>query len=304
MGREEPSGVVVVDKPEGMTSAKAVDMVKRRLDVSKAGHAGTLDPFATGVLVCCLNQATRLAQFFLHGEKTYRGVLQLGVETDTQDATGTVIGVKDPGEVSEDALGRVFQRFRGKILQKPPVFSALKHNGTPLYKLARQGRPVQKPAREVFISAIDILEVALPHVSFEVTCSAGTYIRTLCADVGAVLGCGGHLASLRRTASSGFTQAEAVSLGQTQKGSPSNTLGDRVLPMADALRGMPAFTADSRLMGKIYHGKTLTPADLPGAPRVSEGGFIKIVDENANLCAVLDARQRSDRYTYCCVFHA
>ncbi len=197
-------GIFVIDKPENISSAAVVARLKKILGVRKAGHAGTLDPFATGVLVCCVNQATKLARFFLHSNKKYTAVLKLGVETDTQDLTGTVISRCEDINFDEKKIKSVFEKFKGAIEQVPPVYSALKHEGVPLYKLARQGKPVQKPPRPVFISCLNIIEINLPEISFEVSCSGGTYIRTLCADIGAELGCGGHLKELRRTESSGF----------------------------------------------------------------------------------------------------
>ncbi|MGD8740958.1 MAG: tRNA pseudouridine(55) synthase TruB, partial [Desulfobacterales bacterium] len=215
--RQESNGIIVVDKPQNISSARVVAEVKRLLDARKVGHAGTLDPFAAGVLVCCINDATRLARFLLAGNKTYDATLKLGIETDTQDMTGTVTAVKPVKDWPEDAIKSAVKKFEGQIEQQPPVFSALKHKGTPLYRLARMGTPVQKPARKVHISKINILEVKLPLVHFEVACSAGTYIRTLCADIGQQLGCGGHLLALTRTESSGFKIQQALSLARLEK---------------------------------------------------------------------------------------
>jgi tRNA pseudouridine55 synthase len=204
--------VLIIDKPAGLSSAQVVGRVKKLLHVKKVGHAGTLDPFATGVLVCLVNQATRLAQFFLSSEKQYEAELRLGIDTDTQDRTGQVIRRRPIPEGVEAALQRVCDRFVGDIAQIPPAFSALKHQGVALYKLARSGKPVRKPARNIRIEQLQIRSISLPTVRFSVTCSAGTYIRTLCADIGEMLGCGGHLSELRRTVSSGFNIDEAISL--------------------------------------------------------------------------------------------
>ena len=169
--RKELNGVIVIDKPPGITSANVVARVKKLLKAKKAGHTGTLDPFATGVLVCCINRATKLSRFFLHGKKRYEAILQLGVETDTQDLTGNVINVCHNLEFSEKAIQSAFKRFEGKIEQLPPVYSALKHKGVPLYKLARSKKPVQKPARQVSIITLKILKIKLPFIRFEVLCS-------------------------------------------------------------------------------------------------------------------------------------
>jgi len=233
------SGIIVVDKPANTTSAEVVAVVKKLLGAGKIGHTGTLDPFATGVLVCCVNRATKLARFFLHGSKTYEAVLHLGIETDTQDFTGTVTATGKETGFSDHAIRSVFEQFEGTLDQVPPVYSALKHKGTPLHKLARRGTPVQKPARRVFISKIEIVKIDLPLVRFTVSCGAGTYIRTLCADIGASLGCGGHLKELRRIESSGFTVAEGVTLPQLKKLVLSGKASERMVSMADALQEIP-----------------------------------------------------------------
>jgi len=298
----ELNGVLVVDKPANITSARVVAVVKKLAGASKAGHAGTLDPFATGTLVCCVNKATKLARFFLHGRKTYEAVLHLGVETDTQDSTGTITSTCDEVNLSEKTIRSLFKKFEGAIEQHPPVYSALKHKGVPLYKLARSGRPVQKSARPVFIYSNKIIEINLPAVYFEISCSGGTYIRTICADIGKALGCGGHLKTLRRTESSGFTIQEATALSELEECALSGTLPDRIINMANALRDMPEHIADKALTGKIMKGTILTENNFTSGQSVKPGGFIKITDVNRELIAVLNRRKESGRFGYCCVF--
>lgn len=297
------NGVIVIDKPADITSARVVARVKALLNVGKAGHTGTLDPFATGVLVCCINDATKLARFLLHGNKKYEAVLQLGVETDTQDFTGNIISTCNKTEFSDKQLRTAFKKFEGDVKQLPPVYSALKHKGVPLYKLARKGKPVQKPARDIFISNINILETALPAIRFEVSCSAGTYIRTLCSDIGKVLGCGGCLKELRRIESSGFTIKESLTLPELERLALSNKLSDRIISMADTLQNMPEHIADKALTDKIIHGNTITMLDGIGRHAEDKDAFIKILDTNKNLIAVLNFKKDSNRYHYCCVFH-
>lgn len=304
--RNKLDGVLIIDKPASLSSAKAVAEVKARFGAAKAGHSGTLDPFATGVLVCCLNQATRLARFFLHGLKTYEAVLRLGVETDTQDCTGRIVSQTDVPRLSEPRIEEVLAHFEGPSMQQPPVFSALKHQGTPLYKLARQGNPVSKPPRPVTISRIRMLEMALPDIRFTVTCSAGTYIRTLCADMGKRLGCGGHLAELRRTGSSRFAVEEAIPL-DALKAMDYQARLDALIPMADALRQMPSFTADPTLSHRISQGQLVTTDDIPtsaisGAPPGDAVTLIKVLDGPNRLKAVVEPRPDGG-YNYCCVFH-
>ena len=301
----EIDGFIVVDKPADMTSAGVVNRLKRISGVKKAGHTGTLDPFATGVMICPVNRATRLAQFFLHSAKAYSAVIHLGIETDTQDYTGNPIATVPVGDISEERIRSVFEGFVGEIDQTPPVYSALKHKGIPLYRYARKGVPVEKPARRVVIMAIDIVEIRLPEIRFSVTCAAGTYIRTLCADIGKALGCGGHLKSLTRTKSGGFSLDDAVSLADLKTIAAAGRLDSVVIPMADALKGMPSHMADPKLMEKIRFGRPLTTGDI-GIPTGMDANRprIKIVDAGRDLLAVVALAENKLQYDYCCVFHS
>ncbi len=294
---------MIIDKPVNISSARVVARVKKALGARKAGHAGTLDPFATGVMVCCINQATRLARFFLHSEKKYRAVLHLGITTDTQDLTGNVLAHCDKTDFPDKTLHSVFKEFEGGMQQHPPAFSALKHKGVPLYKLARKGTPVLKPPRSIYISSIKIIEIDLPEISFDVTCSAGTYIRTLCTDIGARLGCGGHLKELRRTRSSGFDIKDAIGLEKFEKIVHSEQAAGRMIPMNKALRKMPECTADSVLKQKIMTGRTINAENIAAAALKSPENLVKIVDENGNLLSVLQLKEKCLELEYCCVFH-
>jgi len=304
--RQELKGIVVVNKAQNITSAKIVADVKRLLRARKVGHAGTLDPFAEGVLVCCINDATRLARFLLTGNKTYNATLKLGIETDTQDSTGSVTAVREVRDFPEKTIISAVKKFEGQIEQQPPVFSALKHKGTPLYRLARQGRPIQKPARHVHISKIKILEIKLPLVHLEVSCSAGTYIRTLCADIGKHLGCGGHLFALIRIECCGFKIQQASSLAALEQFVLQGDTAGFMIKMADALKDMPACVADQRLMAKIKHGQPVNKADLDCSrlfeKTKNEELKIKIVDTTNALLAVLNYRKNQDKFSYVCVF--
>jgi tRNA pseudouridine55 synthase len=306
MGNTEFNGIIVVDKPSNISSAGVVRFVKKTFKAEKVGHAGTLDPFAEGVLICCLNQATRLARFLLRGKKKYAGVLKLGEETDTQDLTGTIVSTGKPVDFSPQAIQNVFGKFKGPIKQLPPVYSALKHKGIPLYKLARRGTPIQKPPRCVHIDNITIREISLPLIRFEVTCSAGTYIRTLCADIGRSLGCGGHLAALKRIESSGFSLEQAISLSELEKLKHNTKRSAHIIPMADALPNMPQFRADTRLAEKIQQGKIISATDLIGSDSIVgahlDGSEIKIVDWEGDLIAILKYKGFGHRLAYHCVF--
>ena len=302
------NGVMILDKPADMSSARAVAKVKKLLGVKKIGHTGTLDPFATGVLICCINQATRLARFFLHDDKSYQAVLRLGVQTDTLDATGQPTAQADVPPIGEDRLSAVFSRFKGRQLQLPPVYAALKHQGTPLYKLARRGRPVQKPARPIEVKSIGITWIDLPDIGFELTCSSGTYVRALCADIGKAIGCGGHLARLRRTASSGFTVDQAVTLAALETMDCENRLKSALMPMNSVLAEMPTFIAGPEILERITHGKRLTTEMIPSEsiwkPKEQDPVVhLKVTDVEMNLKAVLKACTDGTNYDYCCVFH-
>lgn len=300
----ELNGIVVVDKPGGISSAGVVARVKGIFEAKKVGHTGTLDPFATGVLICCLNRATRLSRFLLKSDKTYEAEMVLGLATDTQDATGTVIEQRPVGEVSAERIRETATRFVGEISQVPPIYSALKHQGTPLYKLARRGTAVEKPARPVRIHRLELLDVNPPLVRFRVSCSSGTYVRTLCADMGRQLGCGGHLKRLRRTESGRFSIDAAVGLDVLAEFKDQGTLGETVIPMDAALSFMHAAVVDDALANKIQNGMKLSSTDLPVPPRVSDQGAFKVVDRRGRLIAVLAQSPASGGYNYCCVFPA
>jgi len=296
-------GIIVIDKPRDMSSARVVADVKKILKAAKVGHAGTLDPFAEGVLICCVNRATRLAGFLLQGPKKYVAVLKLGEETDTLDLTGTLVAAAKPVDFSKKVIQNVCKSFEGFIEQRPPVYSALKHKGVPLYRLARRGEPVQKPPRRVQIYSITVQDIDLPFVRFEASCSAGTYIRSLGADIGKALGCGGHLTGLQRTASSGFRLDQAITLPALAELARSKRVAQCMISMQDALPDMPELTAESGLAAKIRSGRTLKTADVLGPAAVcTPDSHIKIVDQTGALIAIVAHRGSGDRLDYCCVF--
>ncbi len=212
-------GVLNLNKPTKITSRQAVDCVKRILNVKKAGHGGTLDPDATGVLLVCLGDGTKLFEALQAGTKEYEGTLILGITTDTLDASGQIIKTADTDRITPDQIRAVCQQFVGEIEQMPPMFSAVKHKGKPLYKLARRGIEVERRSRQVFIESIELLLFNIPEVHFRVVCSKGTYIRVLAADIGAALGCGAHLSELTRTRS-GVFKIEAAHTFDSLKRTP------------------------------------------------------------------------------------
>ena len=207
------SGIVIIDKPEGWTSQDVTARLRRVYQTRRIGHGGTLDPMATGVLPVFVDRGTRAVEFFEHAEKTYETVLRLGITTDTEDITGTVL-TQQPAAVTRQQVEQALEGFRGPILQVPPMYSALKVNGQKLYDLARKGREVERQPRPVTIHQLQLLDMAGSDVRLRVRCSKGTYIRTLCKDIGGALGCGGCMAQLRRVQAGAYTIDEAVPLQQ------------------------------------------------------------------------------------------
>ncbi|ETR72110.1 MAG: tRNA pseudouridine synthase B [Candidatus Magnetoglobus multicellularis str. Araruama] len=286
-----PSGILLINKPEGQTSAQVVAKVKRTLNAKKVGHTGTLDPFATGLVICCINQATKLAQFFLKGDKTYEGVLHLGIDTNTQDKTGEIISQKEP-HCNETEISAAFRSFLGQIEQIPPAFSALKHRGVPLYQWARKGCPVQKPPRKVHIYDLTIQTIALPDVYFTVKCSSGTYVRTLCADIGKTLKCGGHLKELCRIDSCGYSIDHSLTYEQMAQ-ETMNMLKSRIVPIADALKKVPKLIAPPAMERQIKNGGRLFRNHF-SQEILKQGNILKIVTPDNMLLAVIQWHEESN----------
>lgn len=206
------NGLLLVDKPAGMTSHDVVDHVRRRFGMRRIGHGGTLDPAATGLLILLVGGATRHARFLLNADKTYQATLRLGVTTDTQDGEGKTLERREVPPLTAEQIEEVCRKFRGEIEQEIPAYSAVRFQGRRFYDLARAGKTVPHRVRRVRIHALNVTEIHLPEVDLEITCSSGTYIRTLCADLGRALGCGGHLSQLSRTKVGPFTLGQAVTL--------------------------------------------------------------------------------------------
>lgn len=291
-------GILPLDKPAGISSAAALNRVKRLTGARKAGHTGTLDPFATGLLVCCLGKATRLSRFFLEGDKRYAATLRLGVETDTQDCTGAVVAERPAPPFSPAEVEAAVAPFRGTFDQEPPAYSALKHEGVPLYRLARKGKPVQKPPRPVTVHELTVTEIRPGEIDFTVTCSAGTYIRTLAVDIGRRLGLGAHLSALRRTASGGLTVEGAPTLEALAERIEAGRLEAAMIDMADALP-LPSFRAGEELARRMAHGNPLAAGDLPGASPDGRG-LLQVLAPDGRLLAVL-RRGEGGRFHYDCV---
>ncbi len=257
------NGVLVIDKPSGMTSFQVVKRVRKITRQKKAGHTGTLDPIATGVLPICLGKATKIVQFIMAGHKKYQGTMILGVTTDTYDADGNIVKESPvPGNLDLVTLRSVAGRYTGDILQTPPAFSAVKHQGQPLYKLARKGIVVKKDARPIKIFSFEILKVDLPYVDFTVHCSKGTYVRSLVHEMGEYLGCGAHLHALRRTVNGPFNEDQAVTLDELEDRVKANRLMDIIVSIGDALTHIPALMIDRDLAAELRAGYKIPPSRI------------------------------------------
>ncbi|MEA5113799.1 MAG: tRNA pseudouridine(55) synthase TruB [Geobacteraceae bacterium] len=247
-------GFFVIDKPVGLTSHDVVSFVRRILRTKKAGHTGTLDPFATGVLPVAVGRGTKAIPFLDDSVKEYRATMRLGVATDTQDCTGNALFDKEYRHVSRELLLEVFIKFTGKIRQIPPMFSAVKIGGVPLYKHARKGNEINRPARDIEILSLSLANLELPFVTFAVSCSRGTYVRTLANDIGETLGCGAHLTQLRRTRSGRFSEEEAMSLDEFVEKADKTSLESVLISPYSALSDLKDLQLDETSEIKVFHG--------------------------------------------------
>lgn len=265
------SGILLLDKPAGITSNAALARAKRVLGIRKAGHTGALDPMATGLLPLCYGQATKVSAFLLDADKRYVAELKLGVETDSGDADGEVTATREVPGIDPERMEAVLARFRGAIDQVPPMVSALKHNGQRLYELARRGIEVERPPRPVTIHSLELLDCEGERQAIRVHCSKGTYIRSLAIDIGAALGCGAHLIALRREASGPFTLDGAVGLEALEKMSRDEARA-RLLGPDAALPDWPCVALDAAQAEDIRHGRTVvTSADAAEGVRIYAG---------------------------------
>jgi tRNA pseudouridine55 synthase len=250
-------GILSVDKPPGLTSHDVVDVIRRVTGQRKVGHAGTLDPMATGVLLVCLGQATRLSEYLMAGRKRYRATVMIGSTTDTYDADGQVLQSGGRIDFARHELEQALAGFAGQIEQVPPAYSAIKRNGQPAHRLARQGKPVQLEPRPVEIFEIEVLDWTPPALLFEVECSSGTYVRSLAHDLGQQLGSGAHLGALVRLRSGRFRLEEAASLARLEEAFAHGEGERYLLPMDEALLDWPAVVVDAGQARRIAQGQAI-----------------------------------------------
>jgi tRNA pseudouridine55 synthase len=230
-----PDGVLLVDKAEGMTSHDVVALIRRKLEIKKVGHCGTLDPIATGLLLLTLGRGTKIQDLLMSEDKEYAGTLTLGISTTTQDRQGEVVDQREVPALGEKEVRAAFEKFRGDFYQMPPMVSAIKHGGVPLYKLARQGKVVERKPRLVHVYRYSIDRIALPQIDFSVLCSKGFYVRTYAHDIGEALGCGAHLKSLRRWKSGRFNVDRAITVDAI-KTAPREEILSRILTLPEVSR--------------------------------------------------------------------
>ena len=310
-------GVLLINKPAGWTSHDVVARARTMLGGPKVGHTGTLDPAATGVLVLCLGRATRIAEYLMNADKAYRAVLRLGVATDTQDATGTVVGRVAETLPDQAAIVAVMNRFVGRRQQVPPMYSAVKVQGVPLYKAARAGRTVSRSPREFTVRSLEILSISpttegtkvgaggprVPvapsnatgdrpppttiDVTFDVVCSKGTYVRTLCADIGEALGVGGHLASLERRRVGRFCIEQALSLDELAGLAERGAVETRLHTLAAALADLPALHIDRDAVEGLCHGVAVPVTRVVSSEGAwMAGAFVRLLSPEGRLVGI------------------
>jgi tRNA pseudouridine55 synthase len=280
------NGVLVLDKPRGLTSHDVVKEVKKRLGAAKVGHGGTLDPFATGVLILLINGATKLAPFLLDQDKRYRFTVNFGVETDTQDSTGRVVATHPCGPLTEGEIRKACAAFVGEIEQTVPRFSAVRVGGQRLYRLARQGVDVTPPCRTVKIKNLDLCDLSWPEVTFEVTCSKGTYVRSLGVDLACHLNCSGHVSKLRRLASGRFDLRQALTLEQFKQVVGKGELSQRLITPSQALADYPELRVTYSTANNIRQGGSLNSTEFLD-PKSSREGPYRVLDPDNNLVAMV-----------------
>ena len=276
------NGVLVIDKPHGPTSHDVVNRIRNVAGQRRVGHVGTLDPLATGVLPLCLGAATRIAQLLQQGRKTYRATLEFGLITDSQDISGKVLEKRAVSELAVTEIDRIFEQFRGEIEQIPPIFSAIKHGGIPLYRFARQGREVYRPPRTIRVYRLELIKLSGVRMMFEVECSKGTYVRTLCHDIGLKLGCGATMTALRRLVSEPFEESDAIPL---ERIATLEDIAAALIQMDRAIEFVPALHVSADAARGVLHGQPVAREMLSGdVPEV--GAWVRLYDEDGKFLAL------------------
>ena len=288
--RRKVNGIFILSKPAGMSSNQALQRVKRAFDAEKAGHTGSLDPMATGVLPICLGEATKYSQYLLNADKRYRSTFSLGIKTDTGDSDGNVISVGNARDLDLKDIQQAVDRFLGQVRQIPPMYSAIKRQGKPLYKLARQGINIEREARIIQIYKYQILNFtksSIPTLDVDISCSKGTYIRALADELGSMLGCGAHVSSLDRYSAGPFHERDAISLSDLEKKSESENRGslNALLHSVDAgILDFPKINLDALQIRAFTYGQSVL---LPNCFITGqEADIVRVFDHNENFIGV------------------
>ena len=257
------NGILVVDKPAGISSNDVVQQAKRLFGAQKVGHTGSLDPLATGVLPLCFGEATKFSQYLLDADKKYWAQVRLGITTETADADGEVIAQADTSGITESQVTAALETFVGEIEQIPSMYSALKHQGQPLYKLARQGIEVERAPRRISIYSAELLQFSEASIELRVHCSKGTYIRSLAEDLGAALGCGGHVSALRRLAAGPYKEGQATTLDELREVGDLREMDALLLPVSSAVSSWPAVRLHEDTAHYVRQGQPVQVAHAP-----------------------------------------
>lgn len=273
--------VIIFNKQKGSTSQQSVSKIKKILQVKKAGHAGTLDPMATGVLLVCINEATKITSFLMELEKEYLFKARFGISTDTYDAEGKVLEEIDNFELERQALEKVLKIFTGEIMQTPPMYSAVKVQGKPLHELARKGIEIERKPKKVLVYSIDIEKFEPPFVTFRIVCSKGTYVRSLCNDIGKKLGMGAHVVELTRTRIGKFKVEESLELEELKSLLSDRTLYQTTLSIDNALYFLPSLTLPDTLIPRFLKGN---PIKIPSG--IVPGGWVKVKDKTGKILGI------------------
>jgi tRNA pseudouridine55 synthase len=276
------NGILLLDKPTGMSSNAALQTVKRLFNASKAGHTGNLDPLATGLLPICFGEATKISSFLLDSDKRYIGTCKLGVRTRTADSEGEVLETRPVGNLTEQRVKQILQGFIGQIEQIPPMHSAVKINGTPLYKLARQGKEIERKSRRVSIYKLEMLRLEGDELDIEVHCSKGTYVRTLAEEIGEALACGAHLSALRRTASGPFELEQAVTMPELEYLAKDGfeALDSLLLPPEEALSDWPMVSLSQNSAYYLQQGQAVQ------VPRAPSSGWVLLRRDDGQFLGI------------------
>ncbi len=291
------SGVLVIDKPVGLTSHDVVQIVRRGTNIKRAGHTGTLDPRASGVLVVLVGPAVRLSEYVSSSNKRYQATIRLGAISDTYDADGIITETGEPINITEEEFNDLLGTYIGEIEQTPPAFSAVKVDGKRAYERARAGEEVNLEPRIITVHSLEVLEWALPEVVIDVSCSSGTYIRSLANDLGEAIGCGAHLVGLRRSQSGEFTLRDAISLRRLRESFETGTWSEFLIPASEALSDWRAITLDADLTEKVRHGHR-----FPGEE--GDSGWARAISEEGDLVALLEYNEEEKEWQPRKVFFA